>query len=59
MAEIVRAGIISSRGQTEAAAIIGMTRLSSCATYPSQAMRLILPPTGNEAISMLKSSALV
>jgi polar amino acid transport system permease protein len=61
MAEIVRAGIISvSEGQTEAAASLGMTRLSIMRHIVlPQAMRVILPPTGNETISMLKSTSLV
>jgi polar amino acid transport system permease protein len=61
MAEIVRAGIISvSEGQSEAAASLGMTRLAIMRhIILPQAMRVILPPTGNETISMLKSSALV
>jgi polar amino acid transport system permease protein len=61
MAEIVRAGIISvSEGQTEAAQSLGMSRLQIMRFIVlPQAMRVILPPTGNETISMLKSSALV
>ena len=60
MAEIVRAGIISvEHGQTEAAQALGMTRLlvMSRIVLP-QAMRVIIPPTGNETISMLKTSSL-
>jgi len=61
MAEIVRAGIISvGEGQTEAAASLGMSRLAIMRHIVlPQAMRVILPPTGNETISMLKTSSLV
>jgi polar amino acid transport system permease protein len=61
MAEIVRAGIISvDEGQTEAASALGMTRLQTMRRIVlPQAMRVIVPPTGNETISMLKTSALV
>jgi polar amino acid transport system permease protein len=61
MAEIVRAGIVSvDEGQTEAAASLGMTRLPIMRHIVlPQAMRVILPPTGNETISMLKNSSLV
>ncbi len=56
MAEIVRAGIISvDEGQTEAAQALGMTRLQTMRRIVlPQAMRVIIPPTGNETISMLK-----
>ncbi len=61
MAEIVRAGIISvDEGQSEAAASLGMTRLQTMRrVILPQAMRVIIPPTGNETISMLKNTALV
>jgi polar amino acid transport system permease protein len=61
MAEIVRAGIISvEEGQTEAAQSLGMTRLQSLRRIVlPQAMRVIIPPTGNETISMLKTTSLV
>jgi polar amino acid transport system permease protein len=61
MAEIVRAGIISvSEGQTEAAASLGMGRLPIMRRIVlPQAMRVIVPPTGNETISMLKTTSLV
>lgn len=61
MTEIVRAGIQSvDSGQAEAARSLGMT-------YPvtmrriilPQALRVVIPPTGNEFISMLKNSSLV
>jgi polar amino acid transport system permease protein len=61
MAEIVRAGIISvPEGQTEAALSLGMTRVQTMRRIVlPQAMRVILPPTGNETISMLKNTSLV
>lgn len=61
MAEIVRAGIISvPEGQSEAAESLGLTRLQVMRHIVlPQAMRVILPPTGNETISMLKSTSLV
>jgi polar amino acid transport system permease protein len=60
MAEIVRAGILSvDPGQTEAAQSLGMRRMQTfrLVVLP-QAMRVIIPPTGNETISMLKTSSL-
>ena len=61
MAEIVRAGIISvEHGQTEAAQALGMNRLQTMRRIVlPQAMRVIIPPTGNETISMLKTTSLV
>ena len=61
MAEIVRAGIISvDEGQTEAATALGMTRRQTMRRIVlPQAMRVIIPPTGNETISMLKNTSLV
>ena len=59
-AEIVRAGILSvDHGQFEAAQSLGMRRtpLMRRIVLP-QAMRVIVPPTGNETISMLKTSSL-
>jgi polar amino acid transport system permease protein len=60
MSEIVRAGIISvDEGQNEAALSLGMTRLQTMRRIVlPQAMRVILPPTGNETISMLKTTSL-
>jgi polar amino acid transport system permease protein len=61
MAEIVRAGVQSvDYGQTEAAHALGMTgpRTMWRIVLP-QAMRVIIPPTGNEFINMLKTSSLV
>ena len=61
MAEIVRAGILSvGEGQSEAAASLGMTRLKTMRLIVlPQAMRVIVPPTGNETIGMLKTTSLV
>ena len=61
MAEIVRAGILSvDEGQTEAAQSIGMKRIQTMRLIVlPQAMRVIIPPTGNETISMLKTTSLV
>jgi polar amino acid transport system permease protein len=59
-AEIVRAGILSvDHGQFEAAQSLGMRRptLMRRIVLP-QAMRVIVPPTGNELISMLKTTSL-
>jgi polar amino acid transport system permease protein len=60
-AEIVRAGVLAvEEGQTEAAKALGMTRLQTMRRIVlPQAMRVIIPPTGNEVISMLKTSSLV
>ena len=60
-AEIVRAGVLSvDEGQTDAAQALGMTRLQTMRRIVlPQAMRVIIPPTGNEVISMLKTSSLV
>jgi polar amino acid transport system permease protein len=61
MSEIFRAGILSvGRGQREAAMALGMTygQLMRRIVLP-QALRLALPPTGNEFIAMLKDSALI
>jgi polar amino acid transport system permease protein len=61
MAEIVRAGFLSvPEGQTEAAQSLGMSRLQVMRhVVLPQAMRVIIPPTGNETISMLKNTSLV
>jgi polar amino acid transport system permease protein len=60
MAEIVRAGIISvDEGQTEAAKALGLTPGQTLRRIVlPQAMRVIIPPTGNETISMLKNTSL-
>jgi polar amino acid transport system permease protein len=61
MSEIVRAGIQSvDQGQTEAAGALGMPRLLTLTRVVlPQAMRVIIPPTGNELIGMLKTTSLV
>jgi polar amino acid transport system permease protein len=61
MAEVVRAGIISvDEGQTEAAASLGLSKGQTLRKIVlPQAMRVIIPPTGNETISMLKTTSLV
>ena len=60
MSEIVRAGLLSvDHGQTEAAQSLGMTRgLTLRRIVLPQAMRVIIPPTGNETIGMLKTTSL-
>ncbi len=59
--EIVRSGLIAvDEGQTEAAMSLGMTRGQTLRLVVlPQAMRVIIPPTGNEVISMLKTTSLV
>ncbi|WP_284743045.1 amino acid ABC transporter permease [Amycolatopsis sp. RTGN1] len=61
MAEIVRGGIQSvDSGQLEAASALGMNRTRTLRRIIlPQAMRVIIPPTGNETISMLKTTSLV
>ncbi|MFF8816795.1 MULTISPECIES: amino acid ABC transporter permease [Leucobacter] len=61
MAEIVRAGLLSvDKGQSEAADALGMGWwLRMRKVIIPQAMRVIIPPTGNELISMLKTTSLV
>jgi polar amino acid transport system permease protein len=61
MSEIVRAGILSvDEGQSEAATALGMTKMQTLRRIVlPQAMRVIVPPTGNETISMLKTTSLV
>lgn len=61
LAEIFRAGLKSvDKGQMEAAEALGMgkTKIMWRIILP-QAMRIIVPPTGNETISMLKTTSLV
>ncbi|GID97990.1 amino acid ABC transporter permease [Amorphoplanes digitatis] len=61
MAEIVRAGIQSvDEGQSEAASALGLSRgqVLRRIVLP-QAMRVIVPPTGNETIAMVKDTSLV
>ncbi|MEU4249585.1 amino acid ABC transporter permease [Amycolatopsis sp. NPDC026612] len=61
MAEIVRGGIQSvDSGQREAASALGMSQARTLRRIIlPQAMRVIIPPTGNETISMLKTTSLV
>src|SRR6201999_4541880 len=61
MAEIIRAGINSvPEGQAEASTALGMSwGMTMRRTVLPQAMRVIIPPTGNEVISMLKTTSLV
>ena len=61
MAEIVRAGILSvDNGQEEASTALGMSWIQTMRRVViPQAMRIIIPPTGNEVISMLKTTSLV
>lgn len=61
MSEIIRAGILSvDEGQSEAASALGMSRMQSLRRIVlPQAMRVVVPPTGNETISMLKTTSLV
>ena len=58
--EVVRGGILSvDEGQTEAAQAVGMTRLQAMRRIVlPQAMRVIIPPVGNEVIGMLKKTSL-
>jgi polar amino acid transport system permease protein len=60
-AEIVRAGILSvDTGQREAATALGMAPLLTLRrVILPQAMRAIIPPMGNEVISMMKTTSLV
>ena len=59
--EIVRAGIISvDHGQVEAARALGLTRGQTLVRVVlPQAMAVIVPPTGNEVVGMLKTTSLV
>lgn len=61
LSEIVRAGLEAvDLGQTEAAKALGMKRsLIMRRIILPQAMRIIIPPTGNETIGMLKTTSLV
>lgn len=61
MAEIVRAGFISvDRGQADAAMSIGLTKWQTMRwVILPQAIKVIIPPTGNELINMLKGTSLV
>ncbi|MFT3889109.1 MAG: amino acid ABC transporter permease [Arachnia sp.] len=61
LSEIVRSGLNSvDKGQWEAATALGMKRSTTLRRIViPQAMRVIVPPTGNETISMLKTTSLV
>jgi polar amino acid transport system permease protein len=61
MSEIVRAGLLSvDPGQVDAAEALGMRRAQVFRRIVlPQAMRVIIPPTGNQTISMLKTTSLV
>ena len=61
MAEIARAGILSvDHGQAEAAQALGMNRGKAMRRIVlPQAMRVIVPPTGNETIAMVKDTSLL
>ncbi|MET7522879.1 amino acid ABC transporter permease [Streptomyces sp. NPDC005248] len=61
MAEICRAGLLAvDDGQTEAAHALGMSHSKTLRRIVvPQAMRVIVPPTGNEVINMLKTTSLV
>lgn len=61
MAEIVRGGILSvDHGQSEAASALGMRRRATMIKIVlPQAMRAIIPPIGNDFITMLKMTSLV
>jgi polar amino acid transport system permease protein len=60
MAEITRGGFLGvDPGQTEAAKALGMGRFNTLRILIPQAMRMIIPPTGNQVISLLKATSLV
>lgn len=61
MAEIVRGGVLSvDKGQTEAALALGYTPAQCFRKIVlPQALRVIIPPIGNQTISMLKTTSLV
>lgn len=61
MAEIVRSGLKSvSKGQYEASSCLGMkSSMALRRIILPQAMRMIIPPTGNETINLLKTTSLV
>lgn len=61
MAEIVRGGVAGvDRGQSESAKALGMTHMQTLRRIVlPQAMKLIIPPTGNQTILMLKTTSLV
>ena len=61
MAEIVRGGIVGiDRGQGESAKALGMTHMQTLRRIIlPQAIKVIIPPTGNQTILMLKTTSLV
>jgi len=61
MTEIVRAGLLGvNRGQLEAASALGLTRRQAMRRVVlPQAIRIILPPFGNDFINMIKSTPLI
>lgn len=61
MAEIVRSGILSvDEGQVEAAQALGLRKSTTMRRIVlPQALRVIIPPTGNETITTLKNTSLV
>ena len=61
LGEIVRAGILAvDRGQHDAAVALGMSRaLAMRRIILPQALRVIVPPAGNQFISLLKATSLV
>lgn len=60
MTEIMRAGILSVEGgQMDAAKSLGMTQLRAMRhVILPQALRVVVPPTGNEFIAMMKNTSL-
>ena len=61
MAEIVRAGILAvDKGQTEAGRSLGLNQFQTmCYIVVPQAFKNVLPPLGNEFITLLKETAIV
>jgi polar amino acid transport system permease protein len=61
MAEVVRGGVLAvDRGQVDAALALGMSKaLAMRRIILPQALRVILPPAGNQFISLLKATSLV
>jgi polar amino acid transport system permease protein len=61
LAEIVRGGVLAvDRGQVDAALALGMRRsLTMRRIILPQALRVVIPPAGNQFISLLKATSLV
>ena len=61
MSEIIRGGLLAiDRGQTEASTALGLTPAQTLRKIVlPQALRVIVPPIGNQTISMLKTTSLV